>query len=73
MPTVDGDFMGRVYPRLYMKTPFLYGWLAMPATQADGNGNIVTVHRATSMRKVEMIHRKAGAELGLCSQLSAQP
>jgi len=56
-----------------MKTPFLYGWLAMPATKADGNGNIVTVHRATSMRKVEMIHRKAGAQLGLFSQLSAQP
>ncbi|KAK5173555.1 uncharacterized protein LTR77_002236 [Saxophila tyrrhenica] len=73
VPTVDGDFMGRAYPRLYLKTPFLYDWMAMPATQADGNGNVVTVNKATSIRKVEKIHRKAGHELGLFSQLVIPP
>ncbi|KAK5128089.1 hypothetical protein LTR85_005206 [Meristemomyces frigidus] len=73
VPTVDADFMGRAYPRLYIKTPCLYDVPAFPATQADGNGNVVTVNKATSIRKVEKIHRKAGAELGLFSQLVIPP
>jgi DUF917 family protein len=73
VPTVDGDFMGRAYPRLYMKTPYLYGFNALPCTQADGNGNVVTVNKATSIRKAELLHRKAGNELGLFSQLTIPP
>lgn len=28
VPTVDGDFMGRAYPRLYIMTPFRESHLA---------------------------------------------
>lgn len=73
VPTVDGDFMGRAYPRLYLKTPFLHDFNPCPATQADGNGNVVTVNRSVDIRKVEKIHRKAGHELGLFSQLVIPP
>ncbi|KXT17606.1 hypothetical protein AC579_10129 [Pseudocercospora musae] len=73
VPTVDGDFMGRAYPRMYLTTPYLYGFGAFPCTQADGNGNVVTVNRATSIAKAEKIHRKAGNEIGLFSQLVIPP
>ncbi|KAJ9137866.1 Hydantoin utilization protein A [Pleurostoma richardsiae] len=73
VPAVDGDFMGRAYPRSYMKTPYLYGFVGTPCTQADGNGNVVTVNKAADSRKVEKIHRKAGHELGLFSQLVIPP
>lgn len=73
VPAVDGDFMGRAYPRSYLKTPYLYGFVGTPCTQADGNGNVVTVNKAADSRKVEKIHRKAGQELGLFSQLVIPP
>ncbi|KKY24432.1 putative n-methylhydantoinase a acetone beta subunit [Phaeomoniella chlamydospora] len=73
VPTVDGDFMGRAYPRLYMLTPWLFGLSATPCTQSDGNGNVVTVNKAADMHKLEKIHRKAGHELGLFSQLVIPP
>ncbi|KAH7024574.1 uncharacterized protein B0I36DRAFT_416023 [Microdochium trichocladiopsis] len=73
VPTIDGDYMGRAYPRLYLMTPFLFGESATPCTQADGNGNVVTVHKAADFHAVERIHRKAGLELGLFSQLVCPP
>ncbi|KAH9844578.1 Hydantoin utilization protein A [Teratosphaeria destructans] len=73
IPTVDADFMGRAYPRLYIMTPHLYDFCLCPATQADGQGNVVTVNKATGIPKVEKIHRKAGQELGLFSQLVIPP
>ncbi|KAF2773044.1 hypothetical protein EJ03DRAFT_387343 [Teratosphaeria nubilosa] len=39
----------------------------------DEQGNVVTVNKATSIPKVEKIHRKAGQELGLFSQLVIPP
>ena len=44
-----------------------------PCTQSDGNGNVVTVHKASDPKKLEKIHRKAGHELGLFSQLVLPP
>jgi len=94
VPTIDGDYMGRAYPRLYLMTPFrkfllcrqgplhlkrdtdtfpVFGESATPCTQADGNGNVVTVHKAANFQAVERIHRKAGLELGLFSQLACPP
>ncbi|KXJ86069.1 hypothetical protein Micbo1qcDRAFT_219929, partial [Microdochium bolleyi] len=73
VPTIDGDYMGRAYPRLYLMTPFLFGESATPCTQADGNGNVVTVNKAADFGKLEKIHRKAGLELGLFSQLVCPP
>lgn len=73
VPTIDGDYMGRAYPRLYIMTPFLFGEKATPCTQADGNGNVVTVAKASDFHKVEKIHRKAGLEMGLFSQLVCPP
>ncbi|EXJ83126.1 hypothetical protein A1O1_06745 [Capronia coronata CBS 617.96] len=73
VPTIDGDYMGRAYPRLYIMTPYLFGIALTPCTQADGNGNVVTVHKAADFRKLEKIHRKAGHELGLFSQMVIPP
>lgn len=36
-------------------------------------GNVVTVHKASSAAKLEKIHRKAGQELGLFSQMVNPP
>lgn len=47
----------------------VFGKSLAPCTQADGNGNTVTVHKASDSQKLEKIHRKAGQELGLFSQM----
>ena len=73
VPTIDGDLMGRAYPRLYIMTPCLFGKAVTPCTQADGMGNTVTVNKGADLHKVEKIHRKAGLELGLFSQLAIAP
>ncbi|EXJ67931.1 uncharacterized protein A1O5_08545 [Cladophialophora psammophila CBS 110553] len=73
IPTIDGDHMGRAYPRIGMDTPALFGFPLAPCTQSDGMGNVVTVHKASSPEKLEKIHRKAGQELGLFSQLVNPP
>lgn len=51
----------------------MFGFALAPCTQADGNGNVVTVHKSTSVSKLEKIHRKAGHELGLFSQMVPPP
>jgi hypothetical protein len=51
----------------------VFGETSTPCTQADGNGNVVTVNKSGDARKVEKIHRKAGLELGLFSQLVIPP
>ncbi|KAF4125452.1 N-methylhydantoinase A/oxoprolinase/acetone carboxylase, beta subunit [Geosmithia morbida] len=73
VPTIDGDYMGRAYPRLYILTPYLYDMVPWPCTQADGMGNTVTVNKAKDFQKMEKIHRKAGQELGLFSEMVIPP
>lgn len=46
---------------------------ATPCTQSDGMGNVVTVNKCADFRKLEKIHRKAGHELGLFSQMVIPP
>lgn len=87
-PRVDGDYMGRAYPCLYLATPYrnsphilnlpiltcaVFGKCVTPCVQADGAGNIVSVYKADSFHRAEKIHRKAGLELGLFSQLTIAP
>lgn len=91
VPAIDGDFMGRAYPRLYLLTPYrqralplsplltmltaftVYGIEPTPCTQSDGMGNVVTVNKCRDIRKLEKIHRKAGQEIGLFSQMVIPP
>ncbi|RDW74917.1 hypothetical protein BP6252_06059 [Coleophoma cylindrospora] len=72
-PTIDGDLMGRAYPRLYIMTPYLFGRSATPCVQSDGMGNTVAVLKADNMHKLERIHRKAALEIGLFSQMAPAP
>ncbi|RFU34899.1 hypothetical protein B7463_g1495, partial [Scytalidium lignicola] len=72
-PTIDGDLMGRAYPRLYILTPYLFGKSATPCVQADGLGNVVGVLESSDMHKLERIHRKAALEIGLFSQMAPAP
>ncbi|KAL1387424.1 hypothetical protein HDK64DRAFT_330579 [Phyllosticta capitalensis] len=73
VPTIDGDLMGRAYPRLYVMTPYVFGKQITPCTQADGLGNTVTVNKCADMRRVEKIHRKAALEIGLFSEMVPAP
>ncbi|KAK8154076.1 hypothetical protein BC567DRAFT_276983 [Phyllosticta citribraziliensis] len=73
VPTIDGDLMGRAYPRLYIMTPYVFGKNITPCTQADGQGNTVTVNKCADMRRVEKIHRKAALEIGLFSEMVPAP
>jgi len=51
----------------------VFGIPLSPCTQSDGNGNVVTVHKSSDPHKLEKIHRKAGHELGLFSQMVLPP
>ncbi|KAK8222591.1 hypothetical protein BKA81DRAFT_296263, partial [Phyllosticta paracitricarpa] len=73
VPTIDGDLMARAYPRLYIMTPYVFGKSITPCTQADGQGNTVTVNKCADMRRVEKIHRKAALEIGLFSEMVPAP
>ncbi|KAK7516897.1 uncharacterized protein IWZ02DRAFT_422916 [Phyllosticta citriasiana] len=73
VPTIDGDLMARAYPRLYIMTPYVFGKSITPCTQADGQGNTVTVNKCADTRRVEKIHRKAALEIGLFSEMVPAP
>ncbi|KAL0941470.1 hydantoinase [Colletotrichum truncatum] len=67
VPAVDGDWMGRAYPTKWQTTPVVFNerspiWT--PVTMSDGNGNIVTMSRASSDKQVERVMRAALAEMG---------
>lgn len=67
VPAVDGDWMGRAYPTKWQTTPVVFNertpiW--SPVTMSDGNGNIVTMSRASSDKQVERVMRAALAEMG---------
>ncbi|OLN92245.1 Hydantoin utilization protein A 1 [Colletotrichum chlorophyti] len=67
VPAVDGDWMGRAYPTKWQTTPVVFNertpiWT--PVTMSDGNGNIITMSRASSDKQVERVMRAALAEMG---------
>ncbi|KAJ3461158.1 hypothetical protein MRS44_009711 [Fusarium solani] len=70
VPTIDGDYMGRAYPRIYHSTTYVNGLSIVPCAQADGMGNTVAVSKCEDPVRLEKLQRKAALELGLLSQMS---
>ncbi|KAM0420343.1 hypothetical protein ACHAPT_011885 [Fusarium lateritium] len=70
VPTIDGDYMGRAYPRIYHSTTYVNGLPIVPCAQADGMGNTVAVSKCEDPIRLEKLQRKAALELGLLSQMS---
>ncbi|KAK7424518.1 hypothetical protein QQX98_000483 [Neonectria punicea] len=70
VPTIDGDYMGRAYPRIYHSTTYVNGLPIVPCAQADGMGNTVAVSRCDDPIRLEKLQRKAALELGLLSQMA---
>ncbi|RSL59960.1 hypothetical protein CEP54_007019 [Fusarium duplospermum] len=68
--TIDGDYMGRAYPRIYHSTTYVNGLPIVPCAQADGMGNTVAVSKCEDPIRLEKLQRKAALELGLLSQMS---
>ncbi|OLL26924.1 Hydantoin utilization protein A [Neolecta irregularis DAH-3] len=67
IPVVDGDFMGRAYPKLHQMTTCIEVEESqfVPAVISDGNGNRVSIMSAASDVIVESIFRAAIEEMGL--------
>ena len=67
LPTVDGDWMGRAYPTKWQTTPVVFKereTIWSPIAMSDGNGNIVTMPKASSDHQVERIMRSALSQMG---------
>ena len=67
IPCVDGDWMGRAYPKKDQTTPVVFNerqpiW--SPIAMADGNGNVVIMPKATSDLQVERILRAGLSQMG---------
>lgn len=67
IPCVDGDWMGRAYPTKWQTTPVVFNertpiW--SPIAMCDGNGNVLTMPKATSDLQVENILRAALSQMG---------
>ncbi|MET8825590.1 DUF917 domain-containing protein [Streptomyces sp. NPDC004610] len=63
LPVVDGDLMGRAFPRLFQTTLALHGRPAEPIAVVGPGGDTVVVRRCTA-RRAERIVRANAAALG---------
>ncbi|KAH7258779.1 hypothetical protein B0J15DRAFT_583674 [Fusarium solani] len=70
VPTIDGDYMGRAYPRIYHSITYVNGLSIVPCAQADDMGNTVAVSKCEDPVRLEKLQRKAALELGLLTQMS---
>ncbi|KAH8112959.1 DUF917-domain-containing protein [Phellopilus nigrolimitatus] len=74
LPVVDGDLMGRAYPRLEQILPCIFKENGLyPVSAADGVGNCMIVPTARNSPIVEDVLRAACAVLGSSIALSISP
>lgn len=76
MPSLDADFMSRAYPTSWQTTPVVFNerspiWC--PVAMADGNGNVLTLTKASSDESVERILRAALVEMGSSTACAEAP
>ncbi|KAI0312127.1 hypothetical protein OF83DRAFT_1270491 [Amylostereum chailletii] len=67
IPTIDADWMGRAYPVSWQITPVVWGGdeaQFLPQAIADGNGNVMVMHKGTTEKMIERAFRAALAEMG---------
>jgi DUF917 family protein len=66
IPVLDGDAIGRAFPRVDMGLPYVYGVEhPYPAVLADPRGNSQIVAKCDSATRLERLIRTACIELGL--------
>ncbi|THH04846.1 hypothetical protein EW145_g5222 [Phellinidium pouzarii] len=74
LPVIDGDLMGRAYPKLNQIIPCIYKENGLfPVSAADGVGNCIIVPSARNNPIVEDILRAACTVLGSSMALSISP
>ncbi|MEV7283444.1 DUF917 domain-containing protein [Streptomyces sp. NPDC093252] len=61
LPVVDGDLMGRAFPRLFQTRPALHGRPAEPIAVVGPGGDTVVVRRCTARRAERLVRANAGA------------
>ncbi|KIV91366.1 hypothetical protein PV10_05911 [Exophiala mesophila] len=66
IPVVDGDSIGRAFPRIDMSLPYVFKAASpCPAAFSDARGNDLVIANASSARKFESMARSTAIELGL--------
>lgn len=64
LPVVDGDGMGRAFPKLDMDTFMIYGVSPAPFALADVHGNVTIFERIGSAKQAEEFARNLTIEMG---------
>jgi DUF917 family protein len=74
IPVVDGDTMGRAFPKLDMSLPYVYGKSQpCPAVMSDARGNIQIIAGVEDHHRLERVIRSACQELGVSTAMSFNP
>ncbi len=68
MPVLDGDSIGRAFPRIDLSLPYVYGVTEpFPAAVADPRGISYLIAQMDTPRRFEDVVRALTTELGLCA------
>lgn len=74
IPVVDGDTMGRAFPKVDMALPYVYGKASpSPAVLSDARGNIQVIAATEDHHRFETMIRAVCQELGLFTAISMNP
>lgn len=74
IPVIDGDTMGRAFPKLDLVLPYVYGKAdPSPAVLSDARGNIQVIAAVESSHRFETMTRVVCQELGLFTGMSLNP
>jgi len=71
-PVVDGDAMGRAFPKMQMSTHFIAGVACTPAVLVDEKGNAILLSHMTDSFALERFTRDLCVQMG-CTAMLALP
>lgn len=74
IPVVDGDTMGRAFPKVDMALPYVFGQSTpCPAVLSDARGNVQIIASTEDSHRFEAMIRVVCQELGLFTAMSLNP
>jgi len=74
LPVIDGDYMGRAFPKLYMTTPFWYGGRITPLIMVGDYGEPLTLTTyPKDYEDGEIILRNKAISCGLDTAITGMP
>lgn len=74
LPIVDGDTMGRAFPKVDMALPYVFGKSdPAPAVLSDARGNVQIIASVEDAHRFESMIRVVCQELGLFTAMSINP